>query len=144
MLSGKQLDVFDPLTRALGDLDARDDNGSGSRPSVWVTQRPIWPRCTDLAAEQLYQQERIRRSAIAVAVGLWDPFTGALQDLDAQFQLARIEAERLNFSTAKLANTQRLAALELFQNERLRRMPLRKRSGFGTPLPRRYRTSTRR
>ena len=59
----------------------------------------------------LTQQERIRQHGILETVGVIDEFDRALLDLHANMTIARVEAERLGFSTAGLdAEFARLAA----------------------------------
>jgi hypothetical protein len=105
------------LGRALGDLDAEMRKAWIEAERYGVSTANL-ARTHHLAAQQLIQEDRLRRHASLEAVGLWSPLQRALGDLDAQMNLAAIEAERLGYSTAGLAaEHQRLAAAIIREHE---------------------------
>jgi hypothetical protein len=87
-------------------------------------------------AQELIQQERIRRHGLLETIGLTNTLGRALADLDAEMRLAWIEADRLGYSTANLTRQHHLAAQELIQQDRLRRHASLEVVGIFSPLQR--------
>lgn len=68
-----------------------------------------------IAIKEAVQQDRLRRHASLEQIGIYSPLTRALKDLDVQMQLARIEANRLGYSTALVAREQQRLAAEIIR-----------------------------
>ena len=123
------------LGAAMGNLDAQmriariEAEKAGISTANWATT-------LQLAQNELIQEDRIRRHAVLEAVGLWDPLTRALQDLQVQMERAAVEANQMGYSVAQVTKTHRLAAMELIQQDRLRRHASLEAVGLWSPLER--------
>jgi hypothetical protein len=102
------------LDRAINDLNAQLNLAAIEANRLGYGAETIH-RQFALGVRELQQQDRLRRHANLEVIGLWSPLQRALGDLDAQMQLARVEAERLGYSTAFVAREQGRLAQEIIR-----------------------------
>ena len=122
-----------PLEGALQILAAQMQEAAAQARDLGVSTAGM-AREFELQGNILIQQERIRQHGIMLAVGAISDLGAALGDLNAQFQIAINEANRLGISTANVHREFALQTNILVQQDRLRRHEIMVMVGAMTDL----------